>query len=69
MNSDNQKTYIHGYMESIGYGEIDIKDVPILNNDGIILLKVNIFSSLHLQVHGRRKRNWGIKSLLNYQIC
>jgi|SRR3989344_3242489 len=31
--SDNEKTYIQGYMESIGFGEVVIKDIPILNND------------------------------------
>ncbi|MDP1760074.1 MAG: glycosyltransferase family 2 protein, partial [Candidatus Woesebacteria bacterium] len=31
--SDNQKTYIQGYMESVGFGEVNIKDIPMLNND------------------------------------
>ena len=31
--SSNQKTYIQGYMESIGFGEVDIKDIPILNTN------------------------------------
>ena len=32
--SDNQKTYIQGYMESIGFGEMAVKDIPILNYAG-----------------------------------
>ena len=60
--SDNQKTYIHGYMESIGYGEIDIKDVPILNNDWNNIIKGEyIFIAPFTSSWEEKKRNWGYK--------
>ncbi len=60
--SSNQKTYIQGYMESIGFGEIDLKDIPILNNDwnniveGEYILFAPFTSSWE-----EKKRNWGYK--------
>jgi len=58
--SDNQKTYVQGYMESIGFDEITIKDIPILNSDwekiidGEYILIAPFTSSWQ-----EKKRNWG----------
>ncbi len=41
--SDNQKTYIQGYMESVGFGEVNIRGIPRLKIIGIVLLIVIIF--------------------------
>ena len=63
--SDNKKTYIQGYMESIGFGEVVIKDIPILNNDW-----ENIIDSEYILIAPftssweEKKRNWGYKKFI-----
>ena len=60
--SSNQKTYMQGYMESIGFGEVIVKDIPILKNnweniiDGEYILIAPFTSWWEEQ-----KRNWGYK--------
>ncbi|MFA6340692.1 MAG: glycosyltransferase family 2 protein [Candidatus Paceibacterota bacterium] len=63
--SDNKKTYIQGYMESIGFSEIINKDTPVLNNsrDGIIgeeYILIAPFTSGWEE----KKRNWGYKKFV-----
>lgn len=60
--SNNQKTYIQGYMESIGFGNVIIKDIPILNSDW-----KNIIDSDYILIAPftsswkEKKRNWNYK--------
>lgn len=63
--SDNKKTYVQGYMESIGFGEIDIKDSPILKNnwDKIIDGKYILIAPFISQWE-EKKRNWGYKKFI-----
>lgn len=60
--SSNQKTYIQGYMESIGFGEVDIKDIPILNTnwDNIVEGKYILIAPFTSRWE-EKKRNWGYK--------
>lgn len=59
---NNKKTYIQEYMESIGFGDVIIKDIPslkdnwnrIINNEYIVLAP---FTSSWEE----KKRNWGYK--------
>lgn len=63
--SNNQKTYIQGYMESVGFGEVNLKDIPILNSDwnniieGEYILIAPFTSSWE-----EKKRNWGYKKFI-----
>ena len=63
--SDNQKTYIQGYMESIGFGEMAVKDIPILNSEwkntinGEYILIAPLTSWWE-----EKKRNWGYKKFV-----
>ena len=60
--SDNQKTYIQGYMESIGFGEIKVKDIPILNSDWDNLIEGEyILVAPFTSSWEEKKRNWGYK--------
>jgi hypothetical protein len=60
--SDNQKTYIQGYMESIGFGEVCVKDIPILNNDWNNIIEGEyILIAPFTSLWEERKRNWGYK--------
>ena len=60
--SNNQKTYIQGYMESVGFGEIIVEDNPILNSnwDNIVegeYILIAPFTSWWEE----KRRNWGYK--------
>lgn len=63
--SDNQKTYIQGYMESIGFGEVENKDIPILKEDW-----ENIVNDRYILIAPftssweKKKRNWGYKKFI-----
>jgi hypothetical protein len=63
--SDNTKTYIQGYMDSIGFGEIEIRDIPVLDIDqekiidGKYILIAPLTSSWQ-----ENKRNWGYEKFL-----
>ena len=57
--SNNQKTYIQGYMESIGYGEVDLKDIPTLNNDWNNIIEGEyILIAPFTSWWEEKKRNW-----------
>jgi hypothetical protein len=58
--SDNKKSYIQGYMESVGYGDIIINDIPILNSDwkDIIEQKYALISPF-TSWWEEKKRSWG----------
>lgn len=60
--SDNQKSYIQGYMESIGFGDVVNNDIPQINNDwndivGEEYVLLAPFTSDWEEI----KRNWGYK--------
>jgi hypothetical protein len=63
--SNNQKTYIQGYMESIGFGDMINKDIPVLNMkwnniiEGEYILMAPFTSSWE-----EKKRNWGYKKFI-----
>ncbi len=63
--SDNQKTYIQGYMESIGFGKVNIKDTPILkNNWKNIIGDKYILIAPYTSEWEEKKRNWGYKKFI-----
>ncbi len=60
--SNNKKTYIQGYMESIGFGDTTNKDIPVINSDwrdiiGYEYILIAPFTSPWEE----NKRNWGYK--------
>ncbi len=63
--SDNQKTYVQGYMESIGFGEVTTKDLPIINSDW-----KNIIDGEYILIAPftswweEKKRDWGYKKFI-----
>lgn len=60
--SDNRKTHIQGYMESIGFGEVAIKDIPVLNNNwDKIINDEYILIAPFTSWWEEKKRNWGYK--------
>ncbi|OQX71477.1 hypothetical protein B6D52_01365 [Candidatus Parcubacteria bacterium 4484_255] len=60
--SDNHKTYIQGYMASIGFGEVNIKEVPILKNDWDNIIEGEyILIAPFTSKWEEKKRNWGYK--------
>ncbi|MBU2472702.1 glycosyltransferase family 2 protein [Patescibacteria group bacterium] len=63
--SSNQKTYIQGYMESIGFGEVIVKDIPILNNNWNNIIEGEyILISPFTSWWEEKKRNWGYKKFI-----
>lgn len=63
--SDNNKTYIQGYMDSIGFGEIVVKDIPKLNDNwkNIIGDKYILFAPF-TSSWNEKKRNWGYNNFV-----
>ncbi|KKT62473.1 MAG: LigA [Candidatus Giovannonibacteria bacterium GW2011_GWC2_44_9] len=61
--SDNQKTYIQGYMESIGFGDVILNDIPILKSDweNIIDGEYILIAPFTSSWEGK-KRSWGYKN-------
>jgi len=60
--STNQKTYIQGYMESIGFGEVIAKDIPILNSDWNNIIEGEyILIAPFTSRWEEKKRNWGYR--------
>ena len=60
--SNNQKTYIQGYMESVGFDEIIINDIPMLNSDWNNIVEGEyILMSIHTSCWEEKKRNWEYK--------
>ena len=58
--SDNKKSYIQGYMESIGFGEIINKEIPIINSDwDNIIGEEYILVAPFTSPWEEEKRNWG----------
>lgn len=63
--SSNQKTYVQGYMESIGFGDVIVKDIPVLNSnwDNIIKSEYVLIAPL-TSWWEEEKRNWGYKKFI-----
>lgn len=63
--SDNNKSYIQGYMESVGFDDVVINEIPILNNgwDNIIDRDYILISPYTSQWE-KQKRNWGYEKFL-----
>lgn len=63
--SNNQKTYIQGYMESIGFGEVIVKDIPMLNSDWNNIIEGEyILIAPFISSWEEEKRNWGYKKFI-----
>lgn len=63
--SSNKKTYIQGYMESIGFDDVDIKDLPELNGDwDNIIDDEYILIAPFTSSWEEEKRNWGYKKFM-----
>jgi len=63
--SDNKKTYIQGYMESIGFGDVILNDIPKVENGwkniiGDEYILIAPFTSSWEE----KKRNWGYKKFI-----
>ena len=57
--SDNKKTYIQGYMESVGFGEINLKDIPVLKNNWTNIIENEyLLIAPHTSSWEEKKRNW-----------
>ncbi len=60
--SDNKKSYIQGYMESIGFGEVINKEIPVINGDWDNLIKEEyILIAPFTSIWEEKKRNWGYR--------
>lgn len=58
--SDNRKTYIQGYMESIGFGDIEMNDIPVLRDDWKRTVEEKyILTAPYTSWWEERKRSWG----------
>ncbi len=63
--SDNQKIYIQGYMESIGFDEINIKDIPVLKNNWHDVIEDDyILIAPFTSKWEEKKRNWGYNKFI-----
>ena len=63
--SNNQKTYIQGYMESIGFGDVIMKDIPILNSTWSNIIEGEyILISPFTSGWEEKKRSWGYKKFI-----
>lgn len=58
--SDNKKTYIQGYMESIGFSDTKINDIPLISDSWKkIVDEEYILIAPHTSLWEEKKRNWG----------
>lgn len=58
--SDNKKMYTQGYMESVGFGDVIINDIPILNGDWKNIIGEDyILISPYTSWWEEKKRSWG----------
>ncbi len=62
---DNKKTYIQGYMESIGFGEVSIKGIPTLNDDwDNIIDSEYVLIAPFTSCWEEKKRSWGYERFI-----
>lgn len=63
--SDNQKSYIQGYMESIGFEDINMKDIPILNDNWERIIEEKyILIAPYTSWWEEKKRSWGYEKFV-----
>ncbi len=63
--SDNHKSYIQGYMESVGFGDTETKDIPILNDDWKrIIDEKYILIAPYTSWWEEKKRSWGYEKFI-----
>lgn len=63
--SDNTKTYIQGFMESIGFGDVKLNDIPQIKNDWPPILKDKyILISPFTSDWEQKKRSWGYNNFV-----
>lgn len=63
--SDNKKTYIQGYMESVGFGNTTIKDIPKLNSRWKRIINDNyIMIAPFTSSWEEKKRGWDYKKFI-----
>jgi len=63
--SDNAKTYINGYMESIGFSDVKINDTPCLNDSWPRIIEEKyVLIAPHTSWWEERKRNWGYEKFI-----
>jgi ADP-heptose:LPS heptosyltransferase len=63
--SDNKKTYINGFMESIGFGDVTINDIPRLKDDYQRLFEGEyILIAPFVSQWEEKKRNWGYEKFV-----
>ncbi len=63
--SDHRKTYIQGYMESIGFGKVVIEDIPKLNSSWKKIVSGDyVLIAPFTSRWEEKKRNWGYKKFV-----
>lgn len=64
--SGNDKTYIQGYMESVGFGDVELKDIPKIRNDwDRIIIEKYFLISPYTSKWEEKKRSWGYEKYLD----
>jgi ADP-heptose:LPS heptosyltransferase len=64
--ADNRKSYIQGYMESVGFGEVKNSDIPEINSNWKdIIDEKYILLAPHTSPWEEKKRNWGYQNYLD----
>jgi ADP-heptose:LPS heptosyltransferase len=73
--SDNTKTYINGYMESVGFSDVNIDDIPTLKDSWRRIEEEKyVLIAPHTSLWEEKKRNWGyekfaqLKDLIEGQL-
>ncbi len=63
--SDNAKTYINGYMESVGFSDVDIDDIPELKDSWQRVEKEKyVLIAPYTSFWEEKKRNWGYEKFI-----
>lgn len=63
--SDNTKTYINGYMESVGFSDANINDIPKLTDSWQKVEKEKyVLIAPHTSFWEEKKRNWGYEKFI-----
>jgi len=58
--SDNTKTYINGYMESVGFSDVDVDDIPSLKDSWPKIIEEKyVLIAPYTSWWEEKKRNWG----------
>lgn len=64
--SDNKKTYIQGYMESVGFSDVEMSDIPKLNDSWKTIVDSQYaLIAPYTSFWEEKKRNWGYGNFIN----